>query len=264
MHIYVISLEKDVQKRIDIRDILRGFNLEFSFIDAINGIDISDTDLSSIRAKSVGAVSSRGIPAIPGEIGCTLSHLKAYKEMIKNNQEYACILEDDVILDQRFKVFINTFQSTKMNSKDLYLLGGQFQDAGYKYIIKSNKNVKFIGKQVFYKTIRSQYLVQRSCCYIISSDMAKDLSKLYIKKFILADDWGYLSANKHINRIYLSDFVKHPIDLSMSNLQKAREDAVLKSQPKRTTYIEKIKNKLKRNLRFKILTVYKIIEWKDN
>jgi len=33
----------------------------------------------------------------PGEVGCALSHMKAYENLIHSGEEYALILEDDVI-----------------------------------------------------------------------------------------------------------------------------------------------------------------------
>lgn len=260
--IYIISLERDFEKRRAISKILKDFDLDFNFIDAIDGITLSDSKVNSIRAKSVGMIANRGFPATSGEIGCTLSHIKAYQKMLNNNQDWACILEDDVILDERFKVFIDTFQSTTMDPKDLYLMGGQ-PCLRYKYIIKSNVNTECIGEQIFHKTIRSQYLVQRACCYLVSSCMANELLRLSEENFIIADDWSYLSENNNINRIYLSDFVEHPTDLSTSNLEKGREEAKLKKKPRRVSYVHKLKNNLKRHIRYQVLTFYKYIERKD-
>ncbi|WP_201626033.1 glycosyltransferase family 25 protein [Psychrobacter immobilis] len=262
LHIYVISLERDTEKRKVIKETLQGFNLNFSFINAIDGTTLPESQINFIRERSVGAVASRGFPATAGEIGCTLSHVKAYHQVLEDNQIWACILEDDVILDERFKVFINTFQSTNMNSKDLYLMGGQCC-LWIKYIIKSNRNINYIGGAAFHKTIRSQYLVQRTCCYLISSAMAKKLLRLSQERFIVADDWGYLSENKYINRIYLADFVEHPTDLSASNLQKGREEATLTNPSKKNGYMNKLQNTLKRHIRYQILTAYKYIERKD-
>ena len=262
LHIYVISLERDTEKRKVIKETLQGFNLNFSFINAIDGISLPESQINLIRERSVGAVASRGFPATAGEIGCTLSHVKAYHQVLEDNQIWACILEDDVILDERFKVFINTFQSTNMNSKDLYLMGGQY-GLGIKYIIKSNKNINYIGGAAFHKTIRSQYLVQRTCCYLISSAMAKKLLRLSQESFILADDWGYLSENKYINRIYLADFVEHPTDLSASNLEKGRKEAELNKKVRNVSFSWRVKNSLKQRIRFRILTLYKYIEKRD-
>lgn len=258
LHIYIVSLKQDVEKREVISNTLKELGLQFSFIDAIYGKELSEDVLNSIRAKSVGTV----VPATSGEIGCTLSHIKVYQKLLKDNKKWACILEDDVILDRRFKVFVDNFNNDTMDPKDLYLMGGQSHPVN-KYIIKSNKNTKYIGEQIFHKTIRSQYLVQRTCCYLISSYMANELLLLSKENFIIADDWGYLTKNKYINRIYLSDFVDHPTDISMSSLQKDREEAVLKQQLKRVSYIRKIKNTIKRHMRFKVLTAYKYIERKD-
>ena len=102
LHIYVISLERDTEKRKVIKETLQGFNLNFSFINAIDGITLPESQINLIRERSVGTVASRGFPATAGEIGCTLSHVKAYHQVLEDKQIWACILEDDVILDERF------------------------------------------------------------------------------------------------------------------------------------------------------------------
>lgn len=261
LHIYVISLERDTEKRKIINETLNSFNLNFSFVDAVDGATLTESQVNSIRNKSVGTVVSRGFPATAGEIGCTLSHVKAYQQMLKDNQEWACILEDDVILDERFKVFIDTFHSNEMNLEDLYLLGGMTEIS--RAIVRSIKNNKYIGKQKFYKLIKSEHLIYRACCYLISSEMADRLSKLSSNEFLLADNWLYLLKSKYINRVYLADFVAHPIDLSTSNLEKGRKEAELKKKVRKISFSERAINSLKQRIRFRMLTAYKYIEKKD-
>lgn len=261
LHIYVISLERDTEKRKVIKETLQGFNLNFSFIKAINGITLLESQINLIRKRSVGAVASRGFPATAGEIGCILSHVKAYQKVLEDNRRWACILEDDVILDERFKVFINDFQSNEMNPKDLYVLGGMNEIS--RVMVRSIKNNKYIGKQKFDKLIKSEHLVYRSCCYVISSAIANELSVFSEESFIVADDWCYLSKNKYINRIYLSDFVEHPTELSASNLEKGRKKAELNKKVRNVNFSWRVKNSLKQRIRFRVLTLYKYIEKKD-
>lgn len=262
LHIFIVSLQQDVEKRAAISKILNEFNLDFTFIDAVYGKDLSKQYLNSIIEKSSGAVLSRGFPPTPGEIGCTLSHLKTYKKVIDRNLKWACVLEDDVILDNRFARFITTFQSNNLDPDNIYLLGGQ-NGLGKQYVIKSFKNIHNIGGQKFYKTIRSEKSIFRTCCYLISSELAKRLLNLSETKFILADDWHYLVKNKLVNSIYLSNFVDHPILLLNSNIESERSAEVANNSKQNFLFYKRSKIYLRRYIRLILLNSYRFIEKKD-
>lgn len=264
LHIFIVSLQQDIKKRAAISKILNEFNLEFTFIDAVYGKELSTDYLHSLRSNSSGLLVDRGFPASPGEIGCTLSHLKAYQEVIDRGLEWACILEDDAILDSRFRKFINEFDSRNLNPLNLYLLGGQIPNSK-KYIIKSIKNVKKIGSQNFYKTIRSERFIYRTCCYLISSNLAKNLIVLGGDEFILADDWAYLVEKGIISSIYLADFVDHPIDFTDSHIQKEREAGMSTSNALNPPVKlgRRINNAIRWRLRLLALKAYRLIERAD-
>lgn len=266
LHIYIVSLKQDIEKREAISKILQDYELEFSFIDAIYGKELSEDTINSIRSKSVGSLIDRGFAPTHGEIGCTLSHLKVYQNILDNNLDWACILEDDVILDERFNIFIRNFQDTGLNPESLYLLGGQ-NGLSNKKIIKSIKNISTIGEQKFTKTIKSEDFIYRTCCYLISAPLAKKLIDLSRTNFILADDWRYLIKNDVIRQLYLSDFVHHPPDLSKSNLQQERALAFSNYSIEISTLSARIINSIKYRVRSRVrllsLKAYRYIEKKD-
>lgn len=261
LHIFIVSLQQDVEKRETISKTLKDFGLKFSFVDAIYGKDLPDSTLNSFRKKSTGKIVDRGFPATPGEIGCTLSHLKAYQKVIDRGLDWACILEDDAILDERFEMFIKQFQSTNLDSHNLYLLGGQTPNSK-RLIMKSIKNIRNIGSQKFHKTIKSEKIIYRTCCYLISSDLAKSLISLGKNKLILADDWAYLIEKGLIRNIYLAEFVEHPIDLVDSNIQREREIAAMDIRIKTPTLSlsKRVKTSIKYRLKRVAFQLYKYIE----
>lgn len=266
LHIFIVSLQQDVEKRETISKTLNDFNLDFTFIDAVYGRELPNEYLDYLRDKSSGKLIDRGFPATPGEIGCTLSHLKAYQEVIDRGLEWACILEDDAILDERFKVFIEKFQDAELNPRVLYILGGQ-NGLSESEIVKSIKNVHNIGGQDFSKTIKSEDFIYRTCCYLMSSTLCNSLIRLSQTDFILSDDWSYLVKNNVIKKIYLTDFVNHPLDLSESHLQKERDLAasrkIISPSYKKYLLFVRFKSAIKRRARLPILKVYKYIEKKD-
>ena len=227
LDIYIISLKQDIERRQAISKTLENLGLKFIFIDAIYGKELSEDVIKITRDKSRGGILNRGFSATPGEIGCTLSHLKAYQDILDKNIDWACILEDDAILDERFETFIRTFQATELDPTSLYILGGQI-DVSKDKIVKSIKNITVVGGQKFSKTIKSEGFIYGTCCYIMSSYLAEKLINLSQVNFIVADDWQYLVGNDIIQKIYLSEFVDHPSGLSnKSRLKKERELASL-------------------------------------
>ena len=166
--IYIISLKQDTEKRKVISSTLEDFGLEFRFIDAIHGKELSTDIVNSARSNSRGNILKRGFLPTPNEIGCTLSHLKAYKNILDNNLSWACILEDDAILDKKFKTFIEDFQETILDPMTLYLLGGQ-NGLDELNVVKIRKNHINIAGQKFTKTIKSEKYIYRTCCHLVSS-----------------------------------------------------------------------------------------------
>lgn len=270
LNIYIVSLKQDVEKRSTISKKLEEFGLKFRFIDAVHGKEISDDVLSSLRNKSVGGILERGYSATAGEIGCTLSHQKAYQKLLDSNLNWACVLEDDVILDESFKTFITTFQDNNLDPETLYILGGQ-NGFSQMQVIKSLKNHVYIGGQNFTKVIKSDRFITRSCCYLISSDLAENFIRFSERNFIVADDWYCLSKNGVLKNIYLADFVNHPVDLSTSNLEEERklkrlEKRLNDTREKKPLFI-KIKNAISSRLNWRLrllsLSFYKYIERKE-
>lgn len=222
INIYIISLTKDVAKRKAISEKLDSLKLRYKFVDAIYGKSLSNEVFIGLNNK--GKILRRGYKPTPGEVGCTLSHIKAIKAIQENDQSWSCILEDDAILDERFKNFINNFDGNKLSDDNLYILGGQNGLITEKFISKSIFSKIKISNQFFYKVVRSEKSVSRTCCYLVSRNFAKKYVEYSNKNFFLADDWTLLQDNFIFKEIYISNFVDHPVDLTLSNIEQERRD----------------------------------------
>jgi glycosyl transferase family 25 len=142
---------------------------------------------------------------IPSEIGCTLSHLKAFKYIIDNKLEAACILEDDVILGPRFIQFIES-----INTEDQKIIGMMFLFSVVKMVL-INRNIlqRVFGSKKYW---RPNFLscnekrdkCYQACSYIVSSDFAEKTIQLFESKYFLADEWGYFKDEQLYSAIYIS------------------------------------------------------------
>lgn len=227
--IYIVSLKSDHERRRKISHLLEKNKIKYTFIDAIYGKDLSQEELDSLKLYTVESRLKRKLGK--GEIGCTLSHLNVYEEILKKDHKWACILEDDVILDVNFLRFVENFNSNTLEISDsIFILGGQDGLIQSRYIARSHFYKKNIGTINFDKTISSFDDIFRTCCYLVNSRVAKNLLQLSKQEFFVADDWAYFRKNKIIKDIYLSDLVSHPEDLSESHLELERENIFIKNK----------------------------------
>jgi GR25 family glycosyltransferase involved in LPS biosynthesis len=75
-------------------------------VSQLNAGKFSSQKISSVNKDSkqiLKYLDDRRIrPLKPAEIACTLTHVKAWKEILKQNLKYSIVLEDDVILSKNF------------------------------------------------------------------------------------------------------------------------------------------------------------------
>ena len=89
--IYVISLERMPERRKFMDAQLSALGLEAEFVEAVDGLELSEATLKANYKHTYGGMS-------PTEIGCAWSHRNVYKRLIDSQEEYALVLEDDAVL----------------------------------------------------------------------------------------------------------------------------------------------------------------------
>ena len=140
-----INLEQSIKRKNYMEDILKFINIESERINAINGRHIKNF----VFKHSLS----------PGELGCTLSHIKSISSLENCTGEYFMICEDDVS-------FNNTILINK-TLKDIILNAPSFDI--------------LLLQKIYRKSIEENYIkwdksIYGSACYIIS--------KIGIQKFI--------------------------------------------------------------------------------
>ena len=92
--IYVINLDRDVERMASLAGSLRGLNLTYVRVSAVLGKEVPDWE-KLVDVELYGARNRLPMPR-PGEVGCYLSHLKAMEEFLRTDAPWCVILEDDV------------------------------------------------------------------------------------------------------------------------------------------------------------------------
>lgn len=102
METFLINLDKDKDRLASADTQLRSQNINYTRISAVYAKGLSQKEIN----KHLNLFRWRcavGRNFMTGEIGCALSHLRIYRHIIENKIEYACILEDDIIINKHFK-----------------------------------------------------------------------------------------------------------------------------------------------------------------
>ena len=106
MKIYVISLERAVERRRRVESVLAARGIDFEFFNAVNGFDGLPTRLQAMPDDR-HRVMFRSRPLTPGEKGCYASHFLLWEKCVELN-EPILILEDDFLPTQYFEEVLET------------------------------------------------------------------------------------------------------------------------------------------------------------
>lgn len=121
INVFIITLKDSTDRQKSIKNQCDKFGIESTFIDAINGKSLSDSEISHY-CNQEKAKQLFGRELLLGEIGCALSHKKIYQEIIDKNLSYAVILEDDAVIERGFKDIVSLIIEKKIDW-DIILLG---------------------------------------------------------------------------------------------------------------------------------------------
>ena len=101
--IFVISLERDVERRVAMRQELAAF--DFEFFDAVDGNELDESAYRH-RMQTDWWRVMRGRELAPGQIGCLLSNWLIWQRMVEAGTPCAIILQDDARLEDGFAVIV--------------------------------------------------------------------------------------------------------------------------------------------------------------
>lgn len=105
MKIYLINLKKDVNRLNKVLQQFKKFNIKnFEIVEAVDGKSLSKEQIVQNYDKQSAEKLVRNLS--PSEIGCALSHIEAFRRIIKENKR-CLIIEDDIIISKKFINFVN-------------------------------------------------------------------------------------------------------------------------------------------------------------
>lgn len=101
MKVFLINLDADTERLAKCDAQLRRLGVSYERVPAILGKALSKAEKDRAVNRFLWWCNG-GRKVMDGEIGCALSHYACFRRIIDGGLGCACILEDDVILDDRF------------------------------------------------------------------------------------------------------------------------------------------------------------------
>lgn len=190
MQTLVINLPQETARKQHIQQILKTHeSFSASFIDAVYGKDLSDKDIEhnfdiKLSYRRYGRFLNRG------EIGCTLSHYKCYKELLQSDSNYALILEDDITILHELSIVNKITQYIDVKEPVILFLSGDYWYYKRKHIDK-DYDLAYV------------YDAVGSYAYLINKSAAQLILKKNAKAACTADNWSlYRDQGVKLKAIY--------------------------------------------------------------
>ena len=119
---YVINLKKRPDR---LYLFLKKLNIQYNDINIVNGFDGSDPNNENIEEQYFfNNYFTNNLSA--GEKGCFLSHIRVFKDIIKNNIDFGIIYEDDCIFCDDYDIKIQNILKEMPTNTNILYFGGRF------------------------------------------------------------------------------------------------------------------------------------------
>ena len=229
--VFVISLKSDEARREKLKERFKNYG-EFRLVEATDGRAMSAKEYYGYALPSLEAY---GRLLSPSEVGCSLSHVRAYEEFLKSDACFALILEDDVIGDESgVKKAFET--AAKMDAGSALVCGAQDGLEG-----RFSAFGKKLDEDFWLVSKRSYGTIYRAAAYVLDRRAAEKILQTHKKALCVADFWQILLLKNGL-KMYFSDIFAHPLDLSGSNIQaervqRARDKASFKTRLNSLKYV---------------------------
>ncbi|MGP4842516.1 glycosyltransferase family 25 protein [Marinobacter sp. 1Y8] len=165
MTLYVINLDRDVRRLEQLSLQLDGLGLPFERIAAVDGRDVSDSDYHRFQQ----ARPRQNKRWLRGQMGCFLSHYKAWEKIAAGAESYGVVLEDDIYLSGDAGCYV-THSDWIPESADVIRL-----EPSTNRMLLARQEVLQLGGRVFYPVKSTAWCAG---AYILSRRAAKQLIEL--------------------------------------------------------------------------------------
>jgi glycosyl transferase, family 25 len=107
----VINLDKSQQRMNRISSRLNELEMPFERVPAVYGASLSAAERGAFYSHALNEKSYRR-PLSNAEIGCYMSHLKAWQTIVDRELPCALVIEDDLVVDSELKEFVHKLSAS--------------------------------------------------------------------------------------------------------------------------------------------------------
>lgn len=209
--VFVLNLERRPDRMKFMDDQLKKLNIFYTRFNACDGqklIEYKDYYNRYIHPK--GKVNR-----FKGQIGCTISHIKIWEEVVKNKYTHALVLEDDaIILNKNFKTHVNNLIKELPEKYNIVLLGGSILRGrlikNKSYIINGSK----LPKTNWFTT---GYIINYKFAKFVLNKMKKEKTPFTVDEFLMRRVYPFLNYYLSVvpqlkqNKAFETDIIKSPV-----------------------------------------------------
>lgn len=206
MKIKIIGKEKNINKESKFFLDMVGAEIKYYYVDGSGG------DINKFFEYQKKHFQESFRLLTPGEMGCALSHINAYRDIVKEN-EYSIVFEDDFIVKGILDLSVIYDLMNDVIKDDLLILGVQDGLPSEKYLKDGHLYI-----------VPPKYKIWRTAAYCIGPVLAKNLADIQEISINRADDWVKFQDKLRFNVYYINLF-SHPLipGLMMENQRKMSE-----------------------------------------
>jgi glycosyl transferase family 25 len=168
--------------------------LDHTFVQAVDGKELSRDDRARLVDEDTVAQYPRWLT--PGQIGCALSHLHAYKQILADGDEVALVVEDDVVLPSSLAEIARKVVAQMRGSEVVLLYYRSFHACR----LSSARGVDLEpGTRLLYPVDPNQ--LNTTAAYLVTREACRGLANSILPVRAGADSWGEFYARGAIESI---------------------------------------------------------------
>jgi glycosyl transferase family 25 len=164
-------------------DQLEGAGLSHEFVEAVDGQALTRSERASLVDEAAVAQFPEWLT--PGMIGCSLSHLRVYEQIIADGEEISLVLEDDVRLPQGIADTAAEV-AAHMSGSEVVLM--YFRSFGACALSARDSTPLSGGMQLLYPMKVSQPVTTGA--YLITPEACRRLTEVILPIRVGPDSWG--------------------------------------------------------------------------
>lgn len=183
--VYIINLDKDVERMEKIHKECLKQNIEYKKISAIYGKYLTEQEI-----KQNTSMICNNICTLPS-IGCGLSHIKTWNQIYEDGHEMAIILEDDSIFLKDIKQKFEKYRKQFPIDWELIYLGCNGACTKESYTTLEWLNLiagTLIGSSIFHKTISENIFIPEfpigAHAYLVNRKFCEKMKDIKLKTHI--------------------------------------------------------------------------------